>query len=560
MKRLLTLFFIICAIEPVFSKEGESSGDGIKMWVVKSTFGSFKEEDEEALLKMAVAGDADGIMALVKEGKSIPLERGIKALVLYEDKLNNLYQVFLDPDPNTSGKEIRVWAPRNFLWSAGITGMSPIPLPSEERVADIVPVVPFDPASLPRVPIHFPARRLSYDEVIKLSMRTEGNPVMTAWCWCDHVASNAEEAIKEMMRDRNGLVHPYVVYGPIPDEHNALDTNAKYNTWYVEIQFNLADDPRVYTAVIHGGRSGIASCQLGEDKPTLKVDSRATVKSDVSTGQAEAPDNISSAPVEQTGPGSFNWLTGMEEASAQAISQNKDILINFTGLSWSAYCVQMEKEVLSQSSFLQFASQHLVLVKFDFPRAQNQASREAVDQRDHYGVQNFPTSILVNSAGVEISRLVGYAPESQFLKWLRANENKESETPEIAAPAPQGGDHEFLLSIINAMANYDWQTLTAHMLDGQVNYFGHRHSYLGYVINDIQNDARQFGKQNLTCYWDTFSHEVSENMFYDSVNIYAVIPERSGRTHHAMERLTVGYSYVNGETKIYSLTLKVLHS
>jgi hypothetical protein len=51
------------------------------MWVVKSTFGSFKEEDEETLLKTAVAGNGDGIMALVKQGKSIPLERGIKALV-----------------------------------------------------------------------------------------------------------------------------------------------------------------------------------------------------------------------------------------------------------------------------------------------------------------------------------------------------------------------------------------------------------------------------------------------------------------------------------------------
>lgn len=240
MKRLLALFFMICAVEPVFSKEGDSIGGGIKMWVVKSTFGSFKKEDEEALLKSAVSGDADGIMALVKEGKSIPLERGIKALVLYEDKLNNLYQVLLDPDPKTPAKEVRVWAPRNFLWSTGIPGGPQIPLPSEDRVADIVPITPFDPESLPRVPIHFPARRLSSDEVYKLSMQTEGNPVMTSWCWCDHVALNAQDAIIEMMHRTNvGLVKPYVVYGPIPDDHNAVDTNTKYNTWYVEIQFSL---------------------------------------------------------------------------------------------------------------------------------------------------------------------------------------------------------------------------------------------------------------------------------------------------------------------------------
>src|SRR5271165_1609345 len=553
MKRLLILLLLIWTVGPAFSKEGESTGDNAKMWVVKSTFGSFKEEDEEALLTMAVAGNGDGIIALVKQGKSIPLERGIKALVLYEDKISNLYQILLDPDPKTPGKESRVWAPRNFLWSAGGTpDMNKVPLPSEERVVNVVPVIPFDPASLPRVPIHFPAKRLSFDEVITLSMRTEGNPINSAWCWCSSIAPNAKEAIKEMMQltDYDLLVKPYVVYGPIPEEHNAIDTNEKYNTWLVEIQFGRPDDSRVYTAVVHGGFSTITSCELGEDKPTLKAGSEAPEKTDVSTAQAEATENGSPAPVDQAASVSFTWLTGMKEASVQATQQNKDILINFTGLSWNSYCVQMEHEVLSQSPFQQFASQNLVLVKFDFPRTLNQASREGAEWRDHYNIQTFPTFILVNSAGIEISRFVGYAPETQFLNWLKANKNKESAIPETAAPVVQGGDHDFLLSIITAIANYDWNTLTHHMLEGQVNYFGHRHANIGYIINDIQNDSRQFGKQNLTCYWNTFTHEVSQNMVYDSVDIYAVVEERGGRTHRAMERLTVGYADVNGQTTI----------
>jgi hypothetical protein len=116
-------------------------------------------------------------------------------------------------------------------------------------------------------------------------------------------------------------------------------------------------------------------------------------------------------------------------------------------------------------------------------------------------------------------------------------------------------------AIIKAIANYDWRTLQPYFIDGETNYFGHRHVSVQYIINDIVNDSRQFGRQDWTVYWNTFEHENDGDMAYDSVNAYVVIEEPGVRTHRALERLTIGYSWdpnaVHGIT-IHSLTLKVL--
>ena len=47
-------------------------------------------------------------------------------------------------------------------------------------------------------------------------------------------------------------------------------------------------------------------------------------------------------------------------------------------------------------------------------------------------------------------------------------------------------------------------------------------------------------------------------MLYDSINVYSVVTERSGRVHRALIRLTIGYTLNNGALRIYALVMKVL--
>src|SRR5271156_5917874 len=62
------------------------------------------------------------------------------------------------------------------------------------------------------------------------------------------------------------------------------------------------------------------------------------------------------------------WGTDYHAAVAQAKSQNKLILLDFTGSDWCGYCKLLDKEVLTQPEFQQYADQTFILVTIDFPR------------------------------------------------------------------------------------------------------------------------------------------------------------------------------------------------
>ena len=97
-----------------------------------------------------------------------------------------------------------------------------------------------------------------------------------------------------------------------------------------------------------------------------------------------------------------SWKTDFKAALAEAGSQNKHVLVNFTGSDWCGWCIKLDKEVFSQEAFQQFAEDKLLLVKVDFPRKKQQsadltAQNEALLKK--YGVRGFPTILLLSPQG-----------------------------------------------------------------------------------------------------------------------------------------------------------------
>jgi hypothetical protein len=88
-------------------------------WVIKTTFGAGNKEDAKALLRFATAGDKEGILALVKQGKCIPIERGIGGEWADQDEANGLDQVIIPNDQKNiknPGNDAKIlWIPRRFL-------------------------------------------------------------------------------------------------------------------------------------------------------------------------------------------------------------------------------------------------------------------------------------------------------------------------------------------------------------------------------------------------------------------------------------------------------------
>ena len=49
------------------------------------------------------------------------------------------------------------------------------------------------------------------------------------------------------------------------------------------------------------------------------------------------------------------WTTDYKQALAQAKSQNKLVMLDFTGSDWCGWCMKLNKEVFSQPKFKEYA-------------------------------------------------------------------------------------------------------------------------------------------------------------------------------------------------------------
>ena len=104
------------------------------------------------------------------------------------------------------------------------------------------------------------------------------------------------------------------------------------------------------------------------------------------------------------------WLPDFAKAKKIAAEKKLPILIDFTGSDWCGWCMKLDREVFSQKAFQDYAKDHLVLFKADFPRRKPQTDEVKKQNRvlmDKYGIRGFPTIILVDAEGTEISR-TGY--------------------------------------------------------------------------------------------------------------------------------------------------------
>ena len=105
------------------------------------------------------------------------------------------------------------------------------------------------------------------------------------------------------------------------------------------------------------------------------------------------------------------WLNDFPTALKQAQAENKPVLIDFTGSDWDPWSIKFDQEVLITDRFADYARKNLVLLKADFPRhtpqdENLQRANAAVQKTFH--VDRFPSYILLNSAGNELGRQVGY--------------------------------------------------------------------------------------------------------------------------------------------------------
>ena len=117
----------------------------------------------------------------------------------------------------------------------------------------------------------------------------------------------------------------------------------------------------------------------------------------------------------------LQWLTDFKKAQEQAKATNKALLIQFTGSDWCPPCRMLQKQVLSAHEFEEYAAKNFILLEIDFPRAKQQ-SAELVQQNQtlaqRFGIEGFPTIILLNVDGKKLGELVGYDPHAGWQGYI----------------------------------------------------------------------------------------------------------------------------------------------
>ncbi|MDB6108963.1 MAG: trxA [Pedosphaera sp.] len=126
-----------------------------------------------------------------------------------------------------------------------------------------------------------------------------------------------------------------------------------------------------------------------------------------------------------------DWLTDLPKAQAQAKAEKKLVLMDFTGSDWCPPCKALHKNVLTSPEFEAYAKTNLVLVVVDFPRSKEQSeelkkSNEAL--KDKFNIEGFPTVILLDGNGKQLSKETGYggASPKEFIAGLEKAKKKAS--------------------------------------------------------------------------------------------------------------------------------------
>lgn len=114
------------------------------------------------------------------------------------------------------------------------------------------------------------------------------------------------------------------------------------------------------------------------------------------------------------------WSTDLDKAFAQAKSEKKSVLVEFTGSDWCPPCIEMRKNVFSTKEFVKEASKKFILVELDFPNGDPAVKEKNQPFAEKYKIEGFPTVILFNPDGKEFSRFFAseHPSTKEFLEHL----------------------------------------------------------------------------------------------------------------------------------------------
>ena len=111
------------------------------------------------------------------------------------------------------------------------------------------------------------------------------------------------------------------------------------------------------------------------------------------------------------------WSGDLNAALNRASSENRFILLNFSGSDWCGPCIRMHREIFNTEDFRQLADEKLILVQADFPRQKkNQPTAEQIIRNETMAEKYnpngiFPLTVLIDAKGKALMSWEGFYKE-----------------------------------------------------------------------------------------------------------------------------------------------------
>lgn len=116
-----------------------------------------------------------------------------------------------------------------------------------------------------------------------------------------------------------------------------------------------------------------------------------------------------------------------DQSLEKAQTENKKVLLYFSGSDWCAPCVKFKKFFVATEPFIQFSTENLVVFNADFPRLKkNQLSAERTQENEQLAEKYnknglFPLILLLNNKGEVLKKWEHYPTETldEFIAKLK---------------------------------------------------------------------------------------------------------------------------------------------
>ena len=112
------------------------------------------------------------------------------------------------------------------------------------------------------------------------------------------------------------------------------------------------------------------------------------------------------------GASDLEWLSDVDQAMAAAAKGDRYILVDLYA-EWCGWCKVLEEKVFTTAEFAAFVKE-FVLLRVDVEDG-GQGSQLQID----YNAASLPTTLILDSDGVRVGAVAGFAPTPQFVQHLK---------------------------------------------------------------------------------------------------------------------------------------------